>query len=67
MSKFTTIQEFLTFVESQRRFSTKRNLDNMLCYCEILGNPQKSFKAIHVTGTNGKGSVVSYLKNIFLE
>lgn len=67
MNKFTTIQEFLSFVESQKRFNTKRNLDNMLSYCKILGNPQNKFKAIHVTGTNGKGSVVSYLKNIFLE
>jgi dihydrofolate synthase/folylpolyglutamate synthase len=23
----------------------------------IIGNPFKSFKSIHVTGTNGKGSV----------
>lgn len=29
-----------------------------------LGNPQNCYKALHVAGTNGKGSVVSYLSSI---
>lgn len=29
-----------------------------------LGNPQNCYKAFHVAGTNGKGSVVSYLSSI---
>ena len=36
-------------------------------FCKVLGNPEKTFKSIHVTGTNGKGSVVSYLKSLFME
>ncbi len=67
MHNFKTIQEFLDFVENQKRFQEKVSLDNMLTFCNILGNPQKKFKSIHVTGTNGKGSVVSYLKNICIE
>lgn len=67
MNKFNDIQEFLTFVESQKRFNEKKDLNNMLTYCQILDNPQYKFKTIHITGTNGKGSVVSYLKNIFME
>ena len=27
----------------------------------FLGNPEKDFQAIHITGTNGKGSVSKYL------
>ncbi len=34
----------------------KRDLTNTLLLCESLGNPQHKFKAIHVGGTNGKGS-----------
>ncbi len=34
----------------------KRDLGNTLALCEALGNPQHSFKPIHVAGTNGKGS-----------
>ena len=32
--------------------------------CEVLGNPQKKFKTIHVVGTNGKGSTSFYLAGI---
>lgn len=32
-------------------------LDNMQNILNILDNPQKNYKIIHITGTNGKGSV----------
>jgi dihydrofolate synthase / folylpolyglutamate synthase len=35
----------------------KPSLDNTIALCSALGNPEKKFKAIHVAGTNGKGSV----------
>lgn len=34
----------------------KEDLTNTLALCAALGNPQDKFKAIHVAGTNGKGS-----------
>ena len=34
----------------------KPNLTNITRLCEALGNPQYSFRSIHVAGTNGKGS-----------
>jgi dihydrofolate synthase/folylpolyglutamate synthase len=34
----------------------KGDLTNTIRLCEALGNPQKSFKSIHIAGTNGKGS-----------
>ena len=67
MNKFNNIADLLYFVESQRRIDPKVNLDKMKGFCKVLGNPEKSFKAIHITGTNGKGSVVSYLKSILME
>jgi dihydrofolate synthase/folylpolyglutamate synthase len=42
----------------------KKDLDNIILLCEILGNPQHSFKSIHVGGTNGKGSVSHMLASI---
>ena len=33
-------------------------------FIKLLGNPHRGFKFIHVTGTAGKGSTVSYLHNI---
>ncbi|KAI0216794.1 folylpolyglutamate synthase, partial [Massospora cicadina] len=34
---------------------------------EIFGNPQKSLNVIHVAGTNGKGSICSFLESILVE
>ena len=42
----------------------KPSLDNILKLCEILGNPHKKLRCIHVGGTNGKGSVSSMLSAI---
>lgn len=35
----------------------KRDQIKFTKFMSIIGNPFKSFKSIHVTGTNGKGSV----------
>lgn len=32
-----------------------------------LGNPQDQLKIVHIAGTNGKGSILAYLEQIFLE
>ncbi|MCL2596623.1 MAG: bifunctional folylpolyglutamate synthase/dihydrofolate synthase [Paludibacter sp.] len=39
----------------------KPGLQNTRKLMNALGNPQKKFKAIHIAGTNGKGSVSHYL------
>ena len=36
---------------------TEYSLDKIRAACEYFGNPQDSFKSIHIAGTNGKGSV----------
>ncbi len=43
----------------------KSDLSNTIALCEALGNPQHTFKSVHVAGTNGKGSVSSTLAAIF--
>jgi dihydrofolate synthase/folylpolyglutamate synthase len=35
-------------------------LDRMQAACAAFGHPERAFKAIHVAGTNGKGSVCSF-------
>ena len=64
---FNDYSSCVSWIESQKRFSPKVSLDNMKYFCELLGNPQKKFKSIHITGTNGKGSVVSFIKNVLIE
>lgn len=45
--------------------ATKVNLDNISKACEVFGNPHKNINYIHVTGTNGKGSVCKKLASVF--
>lgn len=42
----------------------KKDLTNTLRLCESLGNPQHSFKTVHIAGTNGKGSTSHMLAAI---
>lgn len=43
------------------------NLDRMRKFMELLGNPQNSYKVIHVAGTKGKGSTSALIANALLE
>lgn len=56
----------LDFIHGRYKFKKHANLDTIKRLLKELGNPEKSLKIIHVGGTNGKGSTVSYLKNIFM-
>ena len=42
-------------------------LESIKTLLEELGNPQDSLKFVHIAGTNGKGSVMSYLSSILQE
>ncbi|MDP2236363.1 MAG: folylpolyglutamate synthase/dihydrofolate synthase family protein [Bacteroidales bacterium] len=42
----------------------KADLSNTIKLLELLGEPQKSFRSIHIAGTNGKGSVSHMLASI---
>ena len=61
---FENIEQCISFIETSKRSSTK-TLEHMKQLCEIYGNPQNDINYIHVAGTNGKGSIVSYLREIF--
>ena len=45
----------------------KANLDNSIALCAALDDPQWKFKAVHIAGTNGKGSSSHLLASIFQE
>ena len=45
----------------------RKDLDNIIRLCEILGNPQNDLQYIHVAGTNGKGSVTHIIASILQE
>jgi dihydrofolate synthase / folylpolyglutamate synthase len=43
----------------------RKDLTNTIRLCEFLDNPHRTFKTVHVAGTNGKGSVSHMLAAIF--
>lgn len=42
-------------------------LDRIQGFLAEIGHPQKEIKAIHIAGTNGKGSTLQYLRRILME
>jgi dihydrofolate synthase / folylpolyglutamate synthase len=42
----------------------KADLHNTIALCDSIGNPQNTFKTIHIAGTNGKGSTSHMLAAI---
>ena len=52
-------------LEEKPKVKTKnQSVEKMKRIMEKLGNPQDNLKYIHVTGTNGKGSVIEMLNSI---
>ncbi len=45
------------FLFGLQKFGTKLGLENTLRLLEILGHPENGRRYLHITGTNGKGSV----------
>ena len=59
-----TYDEAIKYIHSVSNFFCKPGLDRIRELCRGLGDPQKDLKFIHVTGTNGKGSVCAMLDSI---
>ena len=60
-------QEALKFIEESHKFGMRLGLENSFKLLDLLGNPQDKLKIVHVAGTNGKGSVCSFIANTLKE
>jgi len=60
MSLAGTLEKLYT----RRRFGIRPGLTRIRLLLERLGNPEQSFRSIHVVGTNGKGSTSAFLSSI---
>ncbi len=56
--------ESLSFIHSVEWLGSRPGLSRITELLRYLGNPQNSFKAVHVAGTNGKGSFCAMLESI---
>lgn len=73
MSVFENYEQVESYLLSMPRFqdvgarAAHFGIDQIETFCSEIGNPQRSFKSIHVAGTNGKGTVCSMLASIYKE
>ncbi|RHW40839.1 bifunctional folylpolyglutamate synthase/dihydrofolate synthase [Neobacillus notoginsengisoli] len=61
---FQTYEDALDWIHGRLRLGIKPGLKRMEWMMERLGNPEKKLKAVHIGGTNGKGSTVTFLRSI---
>ncbi|MEL7649722.1 MAG: folylpolyglutamate synthase/dihydrofolate synthase family protein [Sedimentibacter sp.] len=59
-------EESIDFIHSTYKFGSKLGLENITRLTELLGNPQDSYKIIHVAGTNGKGSTSNMIHDVLM-
>lgn len=57
-------EESIAYLEAAASFGIKPGLERIEAILERLDHPEKAYKVIHVTGTNGKGSVVAMITSV---
>lgn len=67
ISHINSYEEAEEYILQIPKFTKKNSLASTKQFYEKLGSPAKQIKTIHVAGTNGKGSVCSYLNGILSE
>ncbi len=59
-----TYKEAVSYLYETPKFTKKNSLEHTRRLLGWLGHPEESFRIIHVAGSNGKGSVSSYIDSI---
>jgi dihydrofolate synthase/folylpolyglutamate synthase len=54
----------LDFIMRRELFGVKLGLETITKFLDRTGNPQNSFRSVHIAGTNGKGSCAAYIESI---
>ena len=54
------------WLHSRIGLNFRSGLGRMQKTVDLLGNPEESYPIIHVTGTNGKGSTIAFMRELFV-
>ena len=54
------------WLHSRIGLNFRSGLGRMQKAVDLLGNPEQTYPIIHVTGTNGKGSTIAFMKDLFV-
>ena len=57
-------REAMEYIEQLKPLGSVMGLESIRSLCRRLGNPQNRLKFVHIAGTNGKGSVLSYISTV---
>ena len=57
----------MAFLEELEGKGTELGLDRVKDFLSLIGSPENSFKAVHIAGTNGKGSTSAMVESILRE
>ena len=54
------------WLHSRIGLNFRSGLGRMQRAVDLLGNPEKAYPIVHVTGTNGKGSTIAFMRELFV-
>lgn len=60
-------EEARVYLDSVAKYGSVLGLENIRELLRRMGDPQNELKFIHISGTNGKGSVLAYLSTVLKE
>jgi dihydrofolate synthase/folylpolyglutamate synthase len=64
---FVNANDAIDWIHGARYKGQKNGLENTKALLGVLGNPQDSFRCVHIAGTNGKGSTAAYTEAVLRE
>lgn len=67
--KFTNVKEAISWLDTQKSSVPNNNgsgVEKVKVALSFIGNPHHGIPAIHITGTNGKGSTTAFLRELLL-
>ena len=62
-----TYKEAVAYILSIPRFAKKIGIENLSAILDAFGHPERAVPAIHVAGTNGKGSTCAFLQSVYMQ
>jgi len=73
MNRFKSIEEVWAFLDQIPKFqdsgasATNFTFDDLLAFLDLIGNPHRELPAVHIAGTNGKGTTGYLLETVYHE
>lgn len=62
-----TSEDAVSQIDNLQKFAGRMSLEPITAVMDALGDPQRTFPAIHIAGTNGKGSTATMIAAILEE